>query len=94
MINPLATLVYKHINFEDPNIERRNMHASLLSQETIKVLAYLDPVSQGAILQAILGALLAITLFVRAFWSKIKSVYEQLTGKTASKQESTTEDSA
>jgi hypothetical protein len=70
------------------------MHTSLTSQEMIKVLAYLDPVSQGAILQAILGALLAITLFVRAFWSKIKSLYYRLTGKSASEQGTAKEDSA
>jgi len=70
------------------------MHTSLVSQETIKIIAYLDPVSQGAILQAVLGALLAITLFVRAFWSKIKSFYSHLTDKSASEQKSEMEDPA
>lgn len=70
------------------------MHISLISALTNKTLLYLDPVSQGAILQAVLGALLAITLFVRAFWSKIKSLYNRLTGKSTNEQATSTENSA
>ena len=70
------------------------MHPSLILQLATKSVLYLDPVSQGAILQAILGVLLAVTLFARAFWGKLKSFYHRLTGKSSSEQISPTEDSA
>ena len=69
------------------------MHILFTSSMMNKTLLYLDPVSQGAILQAVLGALLAITLFVRAFWSKIKSLYNRLAGKSTNEQVTSTEDS-
>jgi hypothetical protein len=69
------------------------MYISLISTLLDKAFLYLDPVSQGAILQAVLGALLAITLFVRAFWSKIKAFYLRLTGNSTPDQEAPKEDS-
>ncbi len=69
------------------------MHISLISTLLNKPPLYLDPVSQGVILQAILGILLAVTLFARAFWSKLKSFFGRLTGKSASDQEPEIEDS-
>ena len=68
------------------------MFILLFSTTLEKALLYLDPVSQGAILQAVLGAILAITLFVRAFWSRIKSFYGRLTGKTSNEDAPTLED--
>ena len=70
------------------------MHITLISTTLGKTLLYLDPVSQGAILQIILGILLAVTLFARAFWSKLKSFFGRLTGKSVSEQEPEMEDSA
>lgn len=70
------------------------MHLLFTPSMMNKTLLYLDPVSQGAILQVILGAILAITLFVRAFWGKLRSFYYRLTGKSVSGQNPGTEDSA
>jgi hypothetical protein len=62
------------------------MHISLISTTIEKTLAYLDPVSGGVILQALLGILLAITLFVRAFWRRIKSFIARVTGEPSIKE--------
>ncbi len=41
----------------------------------IKGFLYLDPGSGAALLQVLIGALLAIGIAVRLFWSRIKSVF-------------------
>lgn len=48
--------------------------------ETIQ--PYLDPVSQGAILQTLLAILLGISLFVRMFWRKINEFILRIRGKS------------
>lgn len=70
------------------------MPTSVLFQEELKALAYLDPVSGGAILQILIGILLAVSLFVRAFWRKIKELYNRLTGKADLEQSGPTDSSA
>ena len=62
------------------------MHTSLIFTMLERPLAYLDPVSGGAILQVLLGILLVITLFVRAFWRKVKSFFAWISGKSIAEQ--------
>jgi hypothetical protein len=63
------------------------MHVSFISTTIEKTLAYLDPVSGGVILQALLGILLVITLFVRAFWRRIKSFLDWVIGKPSMEED-------
>jgi hypothetical protein len=63
----------------------------LFIREELTILAYLDPVSGGAIFQMVLGILLTLTLFVRAFWRKIKTLSYRITGKNIAEQDDKTE---
>jgi hypothetical protein len=55
--------------------------------------SYLDPVSSGAILQVLLAIFLTISLFIRAFWRKINSLFIQIKEKLTKEKDfsSTTE---
>jgi hypothetical protein len=57
--------------------------------ETIQ--PYLDPVSQGAIMQTLLAILLGASLVIRLFWRKIHSFYLRLRGKSPEQQEDSAE---
>lgn len=49
--------------------------------------AYLDPGSGSFILQLLLASLLALLVFVKAYWKKIKAIYARLLSREKSKPE-------
>ncbi|HMS00473.1 MAG TPA: hypothetical protein PKK96_01520 [Anaerolineales bacterium] len=49
--------------------------------------SYLDPVATGTILQVLLAVFLAVSLFFRAFWRKIKSFIAMIQDRFAKKDD-------
>lgn len=50
----------------------------LTAQAEIKaILAYIDPGSGSAILSAIIGAIVAISLTIKTYWYKLKSFFSR-----------------
>jgi hypothetical protein len=84
-------IVYERHNFRDNNMK---FTATLLSIITLAfaapALAYIDPGSGSAILSAIAGLLVAVTIAVKSYWYKLKSFFtgSKKNSKKTAEQES------